>query len=352
MLVSRIARRLSDRFRFVFACLDSVGELGRELERDGHVVRVLGRGPGIDLACARRLARFLEDERVGVVHAHQYTPFLQAMLARLPFGGRPILFTEHGRHHPDVPSWKRSFVNRRLLGRRDRIVGVGDAVRRALVANEGLPESRVGVVHNGINLAPFLRSREGDRMDVRDELGIGPNDFVAMQVARLDPVKDHTTAIRAIVELRRRIPRARLVIVGDGPEREAIESLVHEMGASFVHRLGMRRDVPRLLAAADACLLTSVTEGIPLCLVEAMAAGLPVVATDVGGVSEVVEHETSGLLAAAGDVDAIASQLVRLAADPKLRSILGENGRTDAISRFSESAMIDAYARMYEELAT
>src|SRR5262249_24365156 len=149
------------------------GSLGEELQREGFTVEVLGRRPGLDWRCAYRLAGFLRREEVRLLHAHQYTPFFYGVPARL-FGHRwPVLFTEHGRHHPDYPRRKRLLANRFLLKPRDRVVAVGEAVRQALIGNERLPAKRLEVIYNGIDLSPY-RNGSYDRAAVRREVGVGP----------------------------------------------------------------------------------------------------------------------------------------------------------------------------------
>src|SRR5262249_32442424 len=142
-------------YRFCFVCLDELGTLGEELRAEGHSVEVLGRRPGVDWRIPWRLSRLLARQHVQLIHAHQYTPFFYALAARL-FCWRPaILFTEHGRWVPDYPRRKRIIANRLLLQRRDRVVGVGEDVRQALIINEGIPARRVSVVYNGIDLTPY-----------------------------------------------------------------------------------------------------------------------------------------------------------------------------------------------------
>ena len=244
-------------------------------------------------------------------------------------GRSPVLFTEHGRHHPDHPSVKRKLANRLLLRRHDRVVAVGEAVRQALIHNEGIAPGRVDVIYNGIPLERFdLRLTTSQRMAIRTEIGLETDDLMLIQVARLDYLKDHATAIRTVERLVPRKGNARLVLVGEGPERATIENLVRDRGLEgHVKFLGLRTDVPRLLAAADIALLTSISEGIPLTLIEAMAAGLPVVATRVGGVPEVVVDGETGLLAPAGDDRALAELVFRLVATPDLLEDLGVKGR-------------------------
>jgi glycosyltransferase involved in cell wall biosynthesis len=350
VLAARLARGLLGTHRFVFACLDGLGPLGEELRGEGFPVEVLGRRPGTDWGCVRRLAGLLRRERVDLIHAHQYTPFFYGVTARLLCRRPPVLFTEHGRWYPDRRRVKRVVANRLLIERRDRVVGVGESVRRALIGNEGIPAGRVGVVYNGIDLSAFSGPAP-DRILVRREMGVSDGDLVALQVARLDSLKDHATAVRAFERVARHRPDAKLVLVGEGPEEGAIRDEVRRRGLeSRVHLLGLRSDVARLLRGADLLLLTSVSEGIPLTLIEGMASGLPVVATRVGGVGEVVDEGRTGLLAPSGDDAALAALILRLAGDPALRARMGRLGRERASALFSESRMHAAYLQIYREM--
>ncbi len=141
-LARSIALRNAREFRFVFAVLDELGTLGQDLLERGFKVSVIGRRPGLDLGCARRLRELFRQERADVIHAHQYGPLLYSALARFPGRLTPILFTEHGRDFPDYRRWKRVWANRLLLSQEDRLIAVGDSVRRALIEYEGLPDSQ------------------------------------------------------------------------------------------------------------------------------------------------------------------------------------------------------------------
>jgi L-malate glycosyltransferase len=349
-LAARLARSLGADYRFVFVCLDELGPLGRELRDEGLPVHVLARRSGLDWHFPRRLGALWRRERVDLVHAHQYTPFFYAMAARLLYRRPAVLFTEHGRHFPDFPRRKRIMVNRMLLERRDRIVGVGQSVRYALIENEGLPAERVQVIYNGVSL-PAIAARAGARAEVREELGIGEGDPLILQVARLDYLKDHGTALRTLKHLLRWRPDAKLVLVGDGPERSGIERLARELNLeSNIRMLGLRKDVARLLAAADVFLLTSISEGIPLTIIEAMAAGVPVVATRVGGITEMIIHEKTGCLAGAGDAETLADQILRLISDNSLHALIAHTGRETAHRMFSEQQMQHRYAALYEDM--
>lgn len=352
VLAAGMARELSARYRFVFACLDDeVGVLGKEFEERGVPMRVFDRQPGIDWKCSFRLASFFREHKVQIVHAHQYTPFFQSMLARLAYRRPPIVFTEHGRHFPDSRSAKRVAVNRVLLRSDDRLIGVGESVRKALVDNEGLPEHRTETIYNGVPLERFLAIKcdESLKQAVRAELEIGANEFAIIQVARLNALKDHATAIRTIKRLRDSGVPAKLILVGDGEERPQLEQLVAKNQlVDAVVFLGARSDIPRLLAAGDAFLLSSISEGIPLTLIEAMGAGLPIVSTDVGGIPEVIEHGVSGLLAPARDDEQLASHLRMLWQHPNRKTELAEKGVLRATENFSLENMHRQYVDVYE----
>lgn len=350
VLAARLARQLAHRFRFTFICLDELGTLGEQLRDEGFPVTVLGRRAGVDLKCTWRLAKLLRREQADIIHAHQYTPFFYAITARLLYRRAPVLFTEHGRWFPDYPRQKRILANRLLLARRDRVVAVGEHVRQALIDNEGIPAERTSVIYNGIDLSPFGHGCNG-RLTTRQEMGVGTDDLVIIQVARLDALKDHATAIQTLAQVVQFRPNARLVLVGEGPELAGIQQLVRERGLEpNVRFMGLRRDVPRLLRAADLFLLSSKSEGIPLTVIEAMAAGLPVVSTNVGGVSEIIDHGQTGLLAPAGDADKLATNILELIRKPELHARVASLGQQRASTLFSESRMHDEYSRLFEEM--
>jgi glycosyltransferase involved in cell wall biosynthesis len=350
MLAARLARHLRDEFRFVFACLDELGPLGEQLRGEGFLVEVLGRKSGIDFSCVRRLAAFARREGTGIIHAHQYTPFFYCRAPGPLIARPPVLFNEHGRFFPDLPNRKRMLFNRMFLRGKDRVVAVGESVKQALIDNEGIPARRIDVIYNGVRLDDFAAGTEL-RGEVRRELGIDPAAPLAIQVARLDYLKDHCTAIRAAARVRKQLPGFRLLLVGEGPERPKIEAEIQALGlAEAVLMVGLRTDVRRLLAAADLFLLTSISEGIPVTLIEAMGARLPVVSTAVGGIKEVVIAEETGLLTKVGDDGALAAAMIRLITDPSLASKLGATGRSRAEQLFSEDEMHSKYVQLYEEM--
>lgn len=350
VLAKEIAEAGAAEFRFVFACLDSAGPLGEQLRDSGTIVEVLDRQPGIDFRCARRLARFCREQNVKLIHAHHIGPFRHAGLARF-FGMQcPILITEHGRPYPDERSWKRVLRNRLLLRGTDRIVAVGHCLLDALTLNEGIPADRIEVIFNGRDLSRY-RNDERTRNETRTRLGLRNEHFVVMQVARLSSEKDHATSIRAISRLRSEHPLVRLVLVGDGPERSAIEQLVGQLDLQDqVMLLGNRGDVELLLPAADACLLTSITEAIPLTLIEAMATSLPCIGSRVGGVPEVISEDETGLLAEPRDDRAFAESIARLISDPDRCVRMGRLARQRVEALFNLNHMQEAYFHRYRSV--
>ena len=351
VLVDRMVRRMSNEFRCVIAVLDEIGEIGERLPQDGFIVEHLHRQPGIDRGCARRLRAFADREGAQILHAHQCTPFFQAMLSRGLTGRRPVVFTEHGRNFPDLPSRKRSVVNRLLLRRRDRLFGCGDAVRKALIDNEGFPADRVDVIYNGVDLDALSEPGSGAREKIRAEFGYAPTDFVVVQIARLHELKDHQTALQTIDVARKQMPELRLLIAGEGDQRSFIEQTIRERGLEeFVTLAGTRSDIADLLAASDAFLLTSISEGIPLTIIEAMAARRPVISTAVGGIPEMITGGESGFLAPARDPRALAAALLTLHRDPSLRHSMGNAGERRARQLFSLNGMLDSYRRVYREV--
>ncbi len=350
VLAARIARQLRDDYRFVFVCLETMGRLGEELQADGFPVHVLDKRPGIHWKTIRGLGSLIRREGIDLVHAHHYGAFFYGAMARLPWGRPPVLLTEHGRLFPDRVQRSHLLVNRLLLGRDDRFFGVGEGVRVALIENEGFPRDRVGVIYNGVDTAAFHDAGRV-REDVRHQLRLAPGDFVILQAARLQPIKDHATAIRAMARVAATRSDIRLLLAGDGSCDREIAAQIDGQGLQTqVLRLGLRSDVKRLLAAADMVLLSSVSEGIPLSLIEGMAAGLPVLATRVGGIPEVVEEGRTGLLVAAGDDEAMAWQILRLAEDPVRRERMGQAGRERANDLFTEARMVAEYDRAYRDM--
>ena len=357
-------RMASAEFRFVYFCLDEEGEMASRLRENGFSVECLHRAPGRDRNCMRRIADLWKKHDVKLVQAHQYTPFFYALSARGFFEKTPpILFTEHGRFFPDLPNWKHKIFNRLRLGRRDRVVAVGESVKEALVRNEGISRGRIQVIYNGISPERFAKTPErvAAAESLRKSLGVPAWAKIFVHIARLDTIKDHFTSMRAVQEFHRLASEhpehartteaSRLWIVGGGPEEASLRRFITQNSLeNRVQMLGPRRDIPEILAAADAFLLTSLSEGIPVTILEALAAGVPVISTDVGGVREILTDETTGLLAPAGDAAKLGRALFRVAFQPGLSETLSRNATNRLLETFTEEKMHAEYEKLFREM--
>ncbi|MEM1212012.1 MAG: glycosyltransferase [Planctomycetota bacterium] len=336
----------------VYFCLDGVGAIGEELQRDGFEVVHLQRRPGVDRRLIGRLRGACAERGVTVLHAHQYTPFFYAAMARKRLrgaGGVKVIFTEHGRHVPDVVGWKRRLVNKTLLRRGDAVTAVSGYVKRAVEEKEGLRLGLVGgveVVPNGITPEPTPAAYT--RTEARVRLGLPMEGPVVFHTARFHPVKDHALSLRGFGELLKTVPSAWLVLVGDGPERGFIEQQVRVLGLKErVVLTGVRDDARQLLPGADAAVLSSKSEGMSVTILEAMAAGVPVVATDVGGNRELIEHGRTGLLTPPGDHEALGAALAAVLKDQKTGAGFASAAKARFLTNFTESRMIEAYQGLY-----
>jgi len=291
----------------------------------------------------RKIARLLRRERAELlVSYHTASDLLGPVAARLV--GRPALSCRRDDGFTKKPIHVRAqrVVNHLVSG----MIVVSEAVARAVEQSEGYPRHRVRVIWNGEDLARFAPGPS----PVRAELGLAQDALVCVCVSSLTPVKDHATLLRAFARLAAGHERAQLLIVGDGPLRAELEALADELAPGRVRFLGHRGDVPDVLRAADVYLQTSRTEGFSNAILQAMASGLPVVTTAVGGNVELVSR-SCGELCAPGDVAALAAALARLAEDPERRRRTGTAARVRVEERGSIASMAAAYAEAFERAA-
>lgn len=344
-LVVEICRRIAPGFRATVCCLDDEGPWATDLRNEGIEVIALRRAPGFRPDVGRRIAQVAADRGIRVAHCHQYSPFVYGRIAAWRMPALKLVYTEHGRLSDAPPSWKRRLVNP-LLSRFDgTAVAVSHELRDYMIsarfASRGLE-----VIHNGIDPGRLPSAEE--RAAARRHLGIGDDRFVAMTVARLDPVKDLVGMLDAFARVRVHRPDARLVIVGDGPERQRLEQRAAkaDLKGSIV-MTGYRSNVRALLPAADLYASNSISEGVSITILEAMAAGLPVVATSVGGTPEVLPNGAGGTLVPARAPEKLAAAILALARDPGRRTTLGVEARRRVETAFTIDRMVGEYERLY-----
>lgn len=352
VLVRELIRGLDGRISATILCLDRIGPIGEQLLSEGVPVVVLGRRPGLDWRVVRRMASEIRCRGIELLHAHQYTPFFYAALGKVLSGRNPALvLTEHGRHYPDIVSRARWASNRFVLRRlADAVTGVCQFSLRGLCESDGFAADRARVIENGIDVDAYLPAP--DRSALRAKLELDPGRLYVANIARHHPVKDQASLIEGFRDVAEARPDVDLLMVGDGPLRGELESRVAALRlGSRVRFLGVRDDVPDLLRAVDAFALTSLSEAASLTLMEAMASGLPVVVTEVGGNPELVRDGIEGLLVPRGDRRAIGTALLRILDDPSLASTMGAAGRARAATCYRLDQAVENYLGLFREVA-
>ena len=289
----------------------------------------------------RALRRWLQSNRCDVVSTHSSTDSWLAALASMGTSV-PIVRTRH--ISAPVP---RNFLSRWLYGRAARIVTAGEALRRELIERNGLPPERIESVPTG---ADPQRYRPGDPQAMRARLGLPAERMLIGIVATLRSWKGHRYLLDALADL----PLATLVIVGDGPQRQALEARVNELGLrSRVIFAGNQQDVVPWLQALDVFALPSyANEGVPQALLQAMLAGLASVTTHVGSIAELAIDGATALVVPPKDVDALQQALQRLLGDPALRRKLGEAARRRCAETMSYERMLDRMEAIYRQAAS
>lgn len=321
------------------------GELEKELRRHGFDPHLLsGSDTSFSFKAVGEIYGLLAREDYGLVHTH--ASLSGRIAARL--AGRPkVVLTRHGLGSGrEIPQWRRQLNGwaGRLLT--DKIIAISQAVAESLV-REGVPPTKIRVIPNGIAVEEFSRASGAA---VRVELGVGNRPLVGM-VARLVAEKSPQDFVKAAALIKEKHPDAMFVLVGAGPLQEELMDLVQTLNLHREFRfLGYRRDIAAVTAALDVVVLTSCQEGLGLVLLEAMAAGKPVVATAVGGITEVVQPEQTGLLVSVGNPPAVADAVLRLLDNRKQAQQMGRAGQKLVQQEFSQAAMARRTAELYCEL--
>ncbi|HLA71760.1 MAG TPA: glycosyltransferase [Steroidobacteraceae bacterium] len=349
-LVVDMSRAFAREFDLMVICLDEPGAWGQALRAEGIAVHCVWRQPGMDLSMPRKLARLFRAAGTRIVHAHQCTPWFYAALARLRYGAPQLLLEEHGRFYPEVRNRKRAFVNRALIRPlTHRFVAVSEDVRQRLESYEGLDAAQIRVIYNGVT--PPDEIDPAARTALRSRLGVAPGDFVVGTVGRFDSIKNLPMLVRSIGAAIKQNPQVRGLLVGDGPEMARIHALIAELGLSErIVLTGYRDDARQLAQCMDLFVLSSLSEGTSMALLEAMSAGVPVAVTAVGGNPEIVSSGETGWVVPSDDVGALSAALTDAMADAPLRAQRAAAGQRRFNERFRFETMLDRYRELYREL--
>jgi glycosyltransferase involved in cell wall biosynthesis len=344
-MASRLDR---DRFDVLVCGLKRSDVVAEELRARGVRVSTLdGSGRG-DVRVLNRLARLIRDERPDIIHAFLgFANLASSLVGRLL--GVPVIIWSYR----DVEVWKTRahwLVERVALRWADAVTCCSDAVRRFVLAHVNGRAAKCSTIYNGVDPDRFGRSRAAGRA----ELSLREGGVVIGTVSRLDePKKGLAVMLRALADLATRndLPPWQWLVVGDGPARGRLQALAGELQlADRVVFAGLRHDVAPVLPLMDVVVCPSLYEGFGIVLVEAMAAGRPVIASATGGIPEIVAHEDTGLLVPAGDAAALAGALASLMTHPDRARAMGERGRARACDRFPISRAVERHQQLYESL--
>ncbi len=292
-----------------------------------------------------RLALLLRRERPFILHGWMFHGNLLARLAGWA-AGVPHVITH--RHNTEIGGMRRERLKRLTRRLDERVIAICELARQNEIERTAVSPDKVMTIYNGIDLAPFQQAAD---TAVRREFGIPDDAPLLGVVGRLHPQKGHTHLLAAFPAIRQAHPAARLLVVGDGALLMPFMALVEAMGmADSVILTGTRADVPEILAALDLFVLPSLWEGLPIVLLEAMAAGLPVAATAVGGTPELVVDGETGLLVPPADPGALATAVNRLLDDPAAARRMGQAGQERVSRHFTVRRMADQIESLYLSL--
>ncbi len=323
-------------------CMVGLGPLERFIREAGIRCEVAGLRGVKYLSGISRTRAILSRNRPDIVHTHNLVAHIHGGLAARSLG-LPVIHTKHGR---EIPSFKGiPSMAKIIYGLSSRTAVVSRDTGEVFVRKTGLDPSKITVVHNGIDFSAYGRS---DRGEARKSIGIPPGSIVFGSVSRLDPVKDHATMLRAFAEVSKNDGRCLFLIVGDGPERGNIERLAEELSiGEKVIITGFTDRVEEYLAAMDVFLQPSTEEGLSLTILEAIAAGIPVITTPVGGTPEIITGGETGTFVDVGDSETMSVEMKRFIGDRSIFLRMAEKARVMALVEFSLVNMTSRYESIY-----
>jgi glycosyltransferase involved in cell wall biosynthesis len=340
-----------DRFNLGICCLKDGGYWKDKIVDLGipYYEKILGHR--FDVFAFRKLARILRDNEVDLIdtYVHPNTVIFSYFAKALGLVKRFVVGF-HASGNPRggrlVPAWLKPF-----LSEADALVALAETHRSYLVGVEGLHEDQMEIIYNGVDMDIFSPAPGGEKERLRRQFGLPESATVFVTVASLKPIKRIDLLISAMSDVMRGRPDVYLVVVGDGPDRWALEDLARRRGiAEHVVFTGIRRDVQDLLRMSDSLVLSSRQEAFPTAILEAMACGLPVVATGVGSVGDMVQSGDNAVVVPPENREALGQGIAAIADNQSLARTYGERGRRIALSRFSVQTMCDNRQELFERL--
>lgn len=346
-VVVNLCRTLDkDRFYITVLCLRTLGPLAGEIEKLGIKIILLPQKEiGTDYFSFLKVAKILRKERTHVIHTHNTQPLVDGTLGAIVSGGRQrIIHTDHARQFPDkkrymLAEWCMShFVH--------KMVGVSEQTTENLCKYEKIPRRKLTTIENGIDGSRFRI--EIDKQAKRKELGLPPEGFVIGVISRLEKVKGITYLLQALPEISRLFSDLTLVIVGNGSELESLQQEAVRLGVEqHVVFAGARHDIPEIFQILDIYLLPSLSEGLPMGLLEAMASCCPVIASNVGGIPAAVT-KGAAMLVEPADPQGLSQAISKLLKTKSLRQTLSDSAQNIFQERYSAEIMAEKYMELYQ----
>jgi sugar transferase (PEP-CTERM/EpsH1 system associated) len=346
--IVNIINRSPDHLKHELCFMHRGGEFLQRLTRPVPY-HELHKQPGNDLGLILRLRKLFERRRFDIIHTRNWAGFDGVLAATLML--KPVVIHgEHGRDiaDPEGKNRRRNLARRLMAFRARKFVAVSSDLYRWLKLTVRIPEDKLVFIPNGVDTDRF---KPGLDLPLRRSWGIADDEFVVGSIGRLDPIKNYQGLIAAVRSLNTQGYKIRLVIAGDGPERTKIEHLLRSPMVPAPLLLGSRTDVERVYAAFDLFVLNSFGEGMSNTLLEAMACGLPIVCTAVGGNTELVADRQRGIFIGPGDDLALAEAIRAYIKSPEMRSAYGQDARSFIVQHFSLEQMIHRYVALYESAA-
>ena len=294
------------------------------------------------------IVKFIKHNRISLVHSHGYKANI--FFGILPLRSFPIISTVHGwlKFGHDRKEKVYEFLDSKALKRLDFVVAVSEAVKEDLI-KRGISKKKIVTIYNGITTNYFHGKCDG--LEIRRSYLLEQDDFVIGTAGRLSEEKGHAYLIQAIPDLVKEIKNIKLIIAGDGPLKKDLEYLIEKLRvSSHVRLIGYEKNIESFFSAIDLFILPSLTEGLPISLLEAMASGRAVIGTRVGGIKEVIQNSVNGILIPPMNVEEISESIKFLYHDRETRRRLGFEGKRHVDSKFSSKAMVEGYDKLYREI--
>lgn len=342
-VVVQLANKFSDEYKITICVTKKKGDLVKELLPNVKVVS-LEMGEGNNPTLIGKLKDLIIERNIDVVHCHDWGVYVESALAVKKSGRSKVILTVHGPYTQYAPGLVskfkkilRHFVERYLSKSTYKIVAVSDAIKKYIIKDIGIVDSKVAVIHNSVEGYKF--SPENNSNKCRKLIAVG----------RVAKIKNHRLMLSAFLKLSEKFQDVSLTIVGDGPEFNKVKKYADEIGIrSSVEFTGFRTDIEELLKQHDAFLLSSQYEGISIAGLEAMSLGLPIISTNVGGISEMVKDGVNGFLVENNNTEDYAKCLGKLCSNDSLYLELRRNSRVVFFDNFQEDAMLNEYSALYE----